>query len=900
MSPVDQSRAQLDEEIDDFVARETEELIARGVPPTEARRLAWVKFGNAAIVREDARAVWRPLCVDQLLQDTRYAWRVVRRAPGVAGLIVVMLAVGIGANTAIFSVFNAALLRTLPVPSPQHLFLLSEQAPVPVPQRFSYPAFERLRTAVAAATPIAAMSRVARMQSRLDAGSEREAASVQLVSGNFFGVLGLAAEHGRTLVDDDDTARSGGRAVAIVSDRLWRRRFNADPGIVGHDITLNGAAVTIVGVAPVNFTGLWLETPTDFWIPLSLQQDVRYSQNYSASDADLTKPWVLQDQVSWVQLVTRSENRAQAMAAINAAFRSELETRAQTITNLQSRARFLQRSVALDTLERGLSNLRPRLMTPLGALMTLVAFLLLMAAANGATLLMARASARRQEIAVRLSLGASRRRIVRQLLTESLLLVAVATMLGVLFAWWGGTALATQLAATSGTNAALVAPLDRRVLAFAVAVSTATGLLFGLFPALRTVNGISDISHEKVAIGGQGAASRGLVALQIAVSLCLLVGAGLFVRSFRELAETALGFDRDHVVTAWINPRLGPHAPGHVAQTKDDEARGYSALNERLLTATARLPGVTSAALAACGLASGCRSTSDVRIAGYTAAAAESVTFLENGVSPGYFATVGMRLVAGRDLAPSDTEDTPKVAVINESAAKRYFRGRDPIGQMFGYSAPDIAVVGVVEDARVLSVQEAPSPMAFYPLKQRENLAFSLELRTAGSANRLVTDLRKALAVTEPDLSVERTTTLAAQVGHSIDQERLVAALTTLFGLIALLLSCGGLLGVMSYSVARRASEFGVRLALGARRGQLLVGVLRESLTMVAIGLLAGIPAVLLLLKPASRWLFGAQTEQMTTLAASTAILFVVATASAALPAWRASRVSPLAALRHE
>ena len=882
---------ELQDEIQTHLDLLGQEHLRRGRSPAEARAAARREFGGVDRVKERCRDQRGLPFADTIARDIRFALRMVVKHPGVAAAVILSLALGIGANTAIFSILNAAVLRSLPVPHPEHLFIVGVQAPFPAYQQQTYPMFERLRDAAPAPAVLAAMSTVAAMQGRLEGLRENARLNVQLVSGEFFSVVGLPPTRGR-LLGPDDNRTAGGQPVAVISQRLWRGQFAGASDLVGRGLTLNGVHFTIVGIGPTEFSGVWLESPTDVWIPLVMQADVLYSQNFRADSADLAKPWMSQDSIWWLKLFTRTTQPRQTAASLNVAFQQAFAQRVAGIGDPDRRRQLLARRLTLDPFGPGMSNVRERLIAPLFVLMVMVALILLIACANGANLLLARAAARRREIAIRLSMGASRRQLVQQLLTESSILVGLATVLGVLIALWAGDALARQLVGVGGGAAALTVPLDWHVLTFAALVSIATGLLFGLAPALRTTNvdlGTATLSERKaLGVGARLNATKCLVALQVAFSLWLVVGAGLFVRSFWNLTHLPLGFDADRVITAWINPRLGRYQESQM-----------SSLNPRLIARVEALPGVRSASLAVCALVSGCRATSDVHIAGYQPGPGEMVQVQENHVSLRYFSTVGMRLVAGRDFDERDTESAPRVAVVNRSMARRYFPDGQAVGHRFGYEQPDVEIVGVVEDARVNSVPDAPSPMAFYPLG-RSAYGFSLDVRAAGDPQSLMTAVRRAVAEVDPDLPVDRITMLSDQVGNTVTRERFVAGLTTLFGALALGLACIGLFGVMSYTVSRRTPEFGVRMALGARPVRVLWTVFRESLALVGLGLAVGVPTVVLASRALTPALAGIRGDDPVTLAGAVLLLVGVAAAAGLLPAWRAARVDPMVALRHE
>jgi predicted permease len=525
-------------------------------------------------------------------------------------------------------------------------------------------------------------------------------------------------------------------------------------------------------------------------------------------------------------------------------------------------------------------------------MMAMVALVLLIACANTANLLMARAEGRRREIAVRLSIGASRGRLIQQLLTESFLLVGIAAGLGLLLAQWAGDRLVRMAfgAAVPGP-VPFLAGVDRHVPMFAAATSIATGLLFGLAPAFRATKmelGAAMKTANRSAPGRfHFSAAKFLVAAQVALSLVVVFGAALFARSLRNLAKVELGFDRQHVLTVWINPRSAGY-----------NATQLPGLYRRLVERTEAIPGVRSAAVSMCGLAVECRDNTDgIRITGYQAAPREQVLIQEGSVDPGYFSTVGMRLLNGRDFRSADSGNGS--AIVNQAMVRRYFANRSPLGQRFGLHL-ESEIVGVIQDARVNRVREEAVPMAYYPLKGNVVYAGSLEVRSVGDPNAIAADVRKALHQLAPDLPIERITPLALQVDRSLNPDRMGSIVTTAFGILALGLACFGLYGVMSYAVSRRTSEIGVRMALGARPKNVLWSILREALAPIACGLAVGLFVAILAARSIASVLYGLQPNDPATIAATIIILISVAVIAVLWPAWRASRVSPLAALRHE
>lgn len=881
---------ELDEEIRAHLAIDKQERMERGETAGEAEENARRALGNEALVKEVTREMWGWTALERMVRDAVYALRQMKRSPGFAAVATLSLALGIGANSAIFSILNALLFKSLPVAAPEELFDLHQQSrAATLPQRFSYPMFLRLRDAGSEAEGVAAMARPLRIQAMLDTARSEEA-SFQLVSGEFFPLLGLSPALGRLLAPADNQTL-GGNPVAVISHGFWQRDYAGSSDVIGRTIRVNGAPLTIVGVAPEGFRGVWFESPIDIWIPLTMQASVRYEAHFSDHDnADPEKPWVPQELVEWLDVIVRVKPAVASRTrdALDGVFLRSLESITGNL-NEEEKRYFLGRTLALDPFALGFSNVRQRFAPPLTAMMALVALVLLIACANTANLLLARAEGRRREIAIRLSIGASRGRLIQQLLTESFLLVAIAGGVGLWIAQWASEQLVRMaLGATDSRSTPLATSLDPHVLLFTLGISVATGLLFGLAPAFRATK-IELASAAKPRRAGRFgfSAAKLLVAAQVALSLAVVFGAALFARSLWNLANVPLGFDREHVLTVWMDPRSGGY-----------EATKVPALYQRLVERTQAIPGVQSAAVSMCGLAVECRSIdSREKISGYEPARMEDIRLQFSFVDPNYFSTVGMRLIRGRNFRASDTGNA--VAVINQAMARRYFANRDPLGQRFGDQLQS-HIIGVVQDARVNRVREEAVPMAYYPLKGNLVYAGALEIRAIGNPSSVAADVRKALHDIAPDLPIERITPLALQVEHSLSPERMGSVVTAAFGILALGLACFGLYGVMSYAVTRRTSEIGVRMALGARPRNVLWAVLREALALIAMGLAAGLPVVIFASRSITALLYGVQPHDPGALAITIASLTVVAVFAAAWPAWRASRISPLAALRYE
>jgi predicted permease len=748
--------------------------------------------------------------------------------------------------------------------------------------------FERMRAV--APHGIAAMTRPTLMHARLGGESEQENDQVQLVSGEYFALLGVKPALGRLLAPEDNV-KIGEHPVAVISHSFFERRFGSSPEALGRGLTLDGAHFTIIGVAPSAFHGVWLESPTDIWIPLMMQAATHYAKNFSSNNADDDKPWPNQEGIRWVDILARTGRDA---AALDTVFRRYLAPQAEHIGDAETRRLFLAQRVVLEPVGRGFSNLRGRFAAPLYALQAMVALVLLIACANTANLMLARGSSRQREIAVRLSIGASRPRLIRQLLTESFLLVTLAAAAGLALAQIGSQLLVRSALGVTEGPAPFTTGIDARVLAFTLSLSIVTALLFGLAPALRATRVDLDASLKAgargVYVGARISPQKLLVMAQISLTFVLVVGAAWFASSLRYLAHLNLGYDADHIVTVWINPQ----AAGYLQDQ-------LPALHHRLVEGVESLPAVRSAAVAMCGLASGCQWISGITIQGYQPAPGEQVNIQQNVVGPNYFRTVGMRVIAGRDFTERDNQTTRQVAIINQAAVRRYFSKADPIGQHFGWgNAKAEEIVGIVEDARINNARENAVPMAYYPLAQFKVYGGSLEVRVTGDPAARIKEIRQAVGNVDRNIPIDKITTLRQQVDGNLRQDRLVTWLASLFGSLAMGLACFGIYGAMSYAVARRAGEMGIRMALGAPQSRVFRMVFAESLALLAMGLAAGAPLVVAASQSLAKIVAGGDTQNPLVVAASALAVALAATLAAYFPARRASRLDPVAALRNE
>lgn len=835
-----------------------------------------------------------------LLQDARYALRQLRKNPGFTAVALLTLALGIGANTGIFTLVNAVLLKPLPVPQPEQLFLVRQSARYVENTRFSYPTFQNMRSAMPHSASLAAMTWPTDFYTSIE-NSQAEMVEGQLVSGNYFQTLEAYAALGRLLTADDDRV-VGGSPVAVISYGCWERRFGSDQGVLGRKIVVNGMPVEVVGVAAPGFLGAKAGTAPDFWLPITMQSAVHYAQHYSQSEAaDLDKPWIPQPDIRWLQFIVRERDRdalPMMSTAINQVFRQDLERDAVGIADPQERRAFLRARLELEPGSRGLSTLRRSFEQPLLVLMAMVGLVLLIACANLANLFLARAAAREREIAVRLSIGASRGRLVRQILAECLLLSIFGGLLGIAVAYWC-SAIFPKWASSGITPIPLNLMPDARVLIFTTIVTVLTGLLFGLAPAVQgtRVELVQALKANARGFSGSSGAGKSwsfkqaLVASQVALSLVLLVGAGLFLRTLRNFTALDPGFDRDHIVTVWLDT----HMAGY-------EQKQLPTLYRRLIDRVEVVPGVRSASLASCGLAVGCEDASDIYLPGAPHTNGETDA-QERRVSQHFLLTTGIPLIGGRDFATSDSEKSPAVAIVNQIFVHEFLHDTNPIGQYFGYDATHdhrFQIVGVVKDARVNDIRETAPPMIYHSLAQDVIDVESLDVRTSGDPARLIPDIRQAVRSVDPNLPIGGITTVAEQLGNNLAQQRLIARLTAIFGALALGLACLGLYGVMSYTVARRTSELGIRLALGASRSTVLWLVLRQTLGVIGAGVAAGLLLSSLAGRTLTSLLFGLSPHDPETVFGAAAVLLLVSVGSGLRPAWRAAHVNPTESLRVE
>ena len=837
------------------------------------------------------------------MNDVKYSFRGLIRNPGFTAMAVLSLALGIGANAAIFSLLDAVLLKTLPVGHADELVFLENGEPeAKRSSNISYRTFEQLRSQRSVLDDACFFSFPTRVNASINGNAE--VIEGQLVSGSFFSTLGVTPAAGRMFSDSDDSDTDP-QAVAVISYSYWQRRFGSSSLAIGQNMVVNNRPFAIVGVAPAEFFGAIVGSAPDVYLP-SATGDQILPRRVRSREAALT--FVL---ARLRESVTETQAQPQLGLLVQQASLAELGPGATA----EKRAAVQQQRLHLLPASQGFNVLRQQFSTPLRLLMVVVGLVLLIACANVANLLLARAAARQKEIALRVALGASRWRIMRQLLTESLLLALTGGALGLLLASWSSSVLLSVFSSghnpvTAGARLAISTPVDLRILGFTAAVSLLAAIVFGLAPAWRatrtdltpSLKATRTSSHRWFGWG------RALVVSQVALSLLLLIGAGLFIRTLASLRRLDTGFNREHVLVFNVDPQLIHYERKQIPQ-----------LYNQMLERVRNVPGVESVTLARQGLLSGGGTQGSIRVAGFEPPPQENAITRANGeveldmpylaqVGPDFCRTLGMTILRGRDLTTQDNETAPRVALVNEAFERYYFNNQDPIGKRFDRGVDnggEVEIVGVVKDAKATGLREQ-TPRTFYvpflqdPSSWRET---TFQVRTVADPLSLAAAVRSAVQSIDANLPIFRMRTLESQVDESLGQERLVATLASLFGVLALLLACAGLYGVLSYSVSRRTQEIGIRMALGAARRDVLRMVLRQGMVLAAIGIVVGLASAFVLtryLESLSTLLFGVKATDPLTFVVTVVVMTMVGLLACLLPARRATNVSPLVALRQE
>jgi predicted permease len=846
-----------------------------------------------------------------MLKDLRHAIRMLAGAKGWTAVIVLSLALGIGANTALFSLVNGLLLTKLPVKDPDTLvrfrYVGRNDAVTDssdygfrktvggenVRSTFSYPMFQQFLRDNRTMTDLFACAPIGRVNVVVD--GHAEIASSFISSGNYYRLLGVGARLGRTILPEDD--RPDASAVAVISSRYWHSRFGTDPAVLGKTVSVNDRPVTIIGVLPPDFTGVQqpVAEPPDISFPLSMDSQLEVIPQKGPPRLAQATTW-------WLQVMGRLKpgtTAAQVQGNLEGVFqhtaRAAMESYLKSLPD-EERSTAVNRSrsqiprLRVEDGSRGVYDVSPNELRSVTILSAVVALVLLLVCANIANLLLSRATTRQRELSVRLSLGATRGRLVRQLLTESLLLAIMGGGLGILVAYWGRQLL------PGSTNQAPA--LDWKILAFVAGVTVATGIIFGIAPALRgsgmNVNAALKESGRSV-VATRGILGKSLLVAQVAISVVLLVGAGLFLRTLHNLRQVDVGFNPQNLVLIRVSPQLNRY----------DDARTVQ-LYKRIFDRIGALPSVKGVTMSLPALLSGSVNSWDIYVQGRvypTSREGLDVEIYRLVVGPDFFKVMEIPLLSGRTFTEQDVDTAPKVVLVNEAAAHKFFPGNNPLGRRFGPSAEtasQLEIVGVVRDVRYSSVREPAPPTMYVPYRQARLGNAVFEVRSAGAVQASVAAIREAIRNVDPNLPLLDVSTQLEQIERRFAQEKVFAQAYTLFGAIALLIASVGLFGLMSYSVARRTNEIGIRMALGAQQYDVLTMVMRESMLLVVAGVVIGIGAAAAASRLVDALLFGLPAIDLPTMGVAILVMLVVSALAGYLPARRAAGVDPMVALRYE
>jgi predicted permease len=890
---------EMHEELQFHIEEYADALQRGGVPADEARRRARVAFGSVDAREEECREALGLRLLDELRADLRYATRLLRDAPAFTSVAILSLALGIGANTAIFSLLHSVMWKALPVSAPEELRQLSwVSGPRLVMEStwgnlsptlnggrtstsFSYPVFQQLRKQTRQLGGLFAFKPITRMTAVID--GQAELVGGELVSGDYFQTLRLVPSAGRPILPSDDERREDG-TVAVISDAFWSRRFGREASAVGRSIRVNQIVVTIVGVNPPQFSGLEPGRNPDLFLPLSMQPVVMpWQYGKSPSLVDDPEYW-------WVLVMGRTKpgvDERGAETALDTVLRQAVHF---TLPNKsgqdQPRLRLLPGG-------KGLDDVREAFGTQLYVLVALVGLVLAIACANLASLLLARAASRHREFSLRLALGAGRGRIARQMLTEGLLLATIGGATGIVFGYWMRNGI-PHLLSTPWEAGPLRAEFDVTVLAASLIVTAVTGVLFSLAPVwqatrLELTAALKDAGHATMGRSRQFA-RRALIAFQVAVSVLLLIGAGLFARTLWNLRSTDLGFRAERVLLFNVDPPRTRYA-----------GTQRTALFQQLEREVGRLPGVESSSLSSEALVAHSSSTTRISSTGEAPVEGEAARAWVNDVGDRFFETMGIPILLGRALDAQDREGSLRVAVVNQQFARKFFPGGNPLGKTFWRRNTPHHIVGICGDARYDRVT-TPMPPTFYaPFAQAMELgSMTFEVRTAVDPVSLTNSIRRVVRSIDKDLPVFDVRTQVEQIDATFSRQRLFATLTLAFGLLALILACVGIYGIIASSVASRISEIGVRMALGADRRRVLFMILREAVSLAGLGIAVGLLAAAALARYVETLLYGLTPFDPLTAIAAVVLMLIVAVVSGWLPARFAAALEPMQALRHE
>jgi len=900
---------EMDDELRAFIDASAAEKVRRGMSANQAAHAARIEMGSANSVKHQIRSATWESRMEILLRDLKHCVRGLLRSPGFTLIAMLSLAFGIGANTAIFTLIKQVLLQNLPVRDPQQLVTLGMSTgggilggiDLGTADMFTYDFARQLEAEPGPFQGIAAYSSSSpRVSVRLPNSAAALQVPANLVSGNFFSVLGAEPLLGRAIARSDADAPDRS-AVAVISYHLWQQSFSSDPTILGKSISINATPFTVIGVMPEAFHGIQQEVePAGIWVPVTMTREI------------LLQPGFLEPRSFYfLHMVARRspESRLEAdQAWLDGQIRDYVRAgEGHTVT--AARQQEIQRiTVRLVSGAHGVSRLRAQYGDSLTILMAIVAVVLLIACANLANFLLARAIARQRETTTRLALGSSRGRIIRQSLLEALLLSLSGGLLGLGLAFTATRAL-IAFVARGATYVPLDASPDSAILLFTLGVSIFAGLLFGLVPALHlsrasAMPAMNATTRTSASSGGRTSRwwPKALVTAQIMFSLLLLVGAGLFLRTLRNLENQDFGFERTHLLIAEFAPDLAGYKPAQIPS-----------LNHRVLERLSAIPGVRSAALAGSPPISFGTWNSSITLSGYTPGPKEDMGSVLNRVSGQYFETAGISIVAGRPITPADTANSMKVAVVNETIARKFFPNGDAVGHSVKINIDTVEgpwqIVGIARDTKSGNPREDPDRMVYLPVAQilgkhgegiQDSFANTLLLRTSGDPASTINELRSAIAGIDPNLPILQVRTMHDHLETFTSQATLVSRLTGIFALLAVLLAAIGLYGVMSFNVVRRSNEIGIRIALGATGSGVQWMVLRESLALLTAGLVLGLPIAFAAARLIRAQLYHMSPFDPVIFIAATAGIAAVTALSAWLPARRAAAVDPVSALRCE
>lgn len=835
--------------------------------------------------------------MESLIQDLKFGLRMLTKNFSFTVLAILTLALGIGTNTALFSLTDQVLFRSLPVKNSSELVIL--RSPGPLEGRitsdgdrstsFSYPLYKDIRdrnnvfAGLLARFPISVS---------LSSNDQTERVDGELVSGNYFEVLGVEPALGRVFTQDDDKT-PGAHPVVVLSHKYWTRRFNNDASILNKAMTVNGQVMTVIGVSRAGFSGVQIGQLPDLFVPLNMK--AKMTPNWDGLDS-------YKD--SYLSLIGRLKpglTISQAQTNIEPIYRAILQDSLPKMANWgeETQKRYVEKKILLDPGENGRQILQKDIKQPLYILMGIAGLVLLIACTNVANLLIVRGASRQREIAVRMALGASRMRIVRQFLIENLMLFLLSGVIGLLVAAWSYSILVTMIPASfAALN--LSTEFNTRLLVFNLFISITTGLFFGLLPAFRATNLNLETTLREQGLRSSNNISQArfrkvLVVSQIFFTMILLVIAGLFARSLTNLQKLDIGVKADQVIAFSIAPELNGYTPERTQILADN-------IREAIKT----VPGVNGVTGSILSLLSGNNASSNISIEGYQPAPNENIDIYENWIGPDFFATLGIPLLSGREFNQSDTAQSTKVAIINETMAKQFFPNQDPIGKRFGFGAgsnvkADVEIVGVVKDSKHGSVREEKQPFLFIPFTQNKGLgSLTFYLRTSQDLNSLSSTLRNEVARFDSNLPIFDLKSLPQQINESLFTDRTMMFLSICFGLLAATLAAIGLYGVMSYAVTSRTREIGIRLALGATRSNISWLILKEVVLMISLGLIAGLPLSYVISRFAESLLFGVKASDPIVFIGAIILLIAIGLIGGLSPAYRATKVDPMETLRYE